>query len=289
MYFTYGFRFQDTMNEQFCQLFSTGYDDVRDHGYRWNGMIRVDGPLLLFQYTVAGEGGLVLNGQTFKVKAGQALMVTIPGDHEYFLPEESERCSFYFMLMRPYQIEAHWNKLLARIGPVPCIEPDSPAVSLLKSIWQSARSGGITDGFQASALVYRFMMELIRSTEERRLSHLQWPPKIRAAAERMQADYASPLTLDELAAAAGLSKYYFTRSFKEAAGCTPGDYLAKIRMKHAVRLLRQTPATVEEVAARTGYASTSYFIKVFRRWVGFSPGEFRGGRGVASSGEMTFD
>jgi AraC-like DNA-binding protein len=60
-------------------------------------------------------------------------------------------------------------------------------------------------------------------------------------------------------------------------------------MRQAVTLLRETGLTVDEVAKELGYAGSSYFIKVFQKWVGFTPGEFRQHRTVAGMERITFD
>ncbi|MEH7116711.1 AraC family transcriptional regulator, partial [Neobacillus vireti] len=50
-----------------------------------------------------------------------------------------------------------------------------------------------------------------------------------------------------------------------------------------------TDLTIEEIARNIGYANGSYFIKVFREWIGFSPGEFRLGKDLAYLNEIRFD
>ena len=67
------------------------------------------------------------------------------------------------------------------------------------------------------------------------------------------------------------------------------EYLTKVRMEKAVQLLRNTDLTIEEIAKQIGYSNSSYFIKVFREWIGFSPGEFRLGKDFAFLHEFRFD
>ncbi|WP_299093089.1 hypothetical protein [uncultured Metabacillus sp.] len=69
-YKTYGFRFLDTVNGPFCQLFAVGHEYVNDHKYYWDGLTRIDGPLFLFQYTISGFGCVEMNGETFQVGPG---------------------------------------------------------------------------------------------------------------------------------------------------------------------------------------------------------------------------
>ena len=96
-------------------------------------------------------------------------------------------------------------------------------------------------------------------------------------------------SLDEIAAAVGLSKYYFSRLFLKTTGSTPIEYLSKIRIRTSITLLSETDRTIDDIAQAVGYANGSYFIKVFRQWVGDSPGEFRRSKSTIAFNHFTFD
>jgi len=66
-----------------CGLFAIGREDVRDPAYRWDGLTRSDGPLLLFQYTLSGEGVFESCRETYRIGTGRAFMAEIPSDHRY--------------------------------------------------------------------------------------------------------------------------------------------------------------------------------------------------------------
>jgi len=103
---------------------------------------------------------------------------------------------------------------------------------------------------------------------------LRDPPVHRALA-LMQADCAHPWTLDSLAAAVGLSRTGLAQRFRQALGDTPLAHLRTLRMQQAMRLLADTPQTLEQVATAVGYQDAFSFSKVFKREVGQSPREFR--------------
>jgi AraC family transcriptional regulator len=90
-------------------------------------------------------------------------------------------------------------------------------------------------------------------------------------AEHMAEDF----NLDQLAAQAGVSKFYFTRLFKGALGVSPSHYLLTLRMNEARRLLRETKRSVVEIALDVGYANPSHFARFFRRETGLSPSDYR--------------
>lgn len=86
---------------------------------------------------------------------------------------------------------------------------------------------------------------------------------------------AERLTLDDLAGAAGLSRFHFGRAFREATGQTPIAFLQERRLDRARDLLRGTRLPVGEVARRAGFGSASRFGEVFRRETGTTPARWR--------------
>ncbi|MCP2290421.1 helix-turn-helix transcriptional regulator [Nocardia amikacinitolerans] len=111
--------------------------------------------------------------------------------------------------------------------------------------------------------------------EPRGLPALYLLPHLRKARDLADRQYADPLNLDELAAAAGVSKYHFLRAFAAVYGRTPAAYLAERRIERAQDLLRATNLTVTEVCMMVGYASLGSFSSKFRQLVGVSPSEYQ--------------
>ena len=98
---------------------------------------------------------------------------------------------------------------------------------------------------------------------------------LRQARDLADRRYADPLDLDELAAAAGVSKYHFLRCFAAVYGRTPARYLAERRIERAQDLLRATNLTVTEVCLLVGYTSLGSFSSRFRELVGESPSAYQ--------------
>jgi AraC-like DNA-binding protein len=83
--------------------------------------------------------------------------------------------------------------------------------------------------------------------------------------------------LTDLAAAVGLSPFHFLRLFKREVGVTPYRFLLQARIRHAIRLLRETQRPATEIALDIGFSDLSNFIRTFRREVGCSPSQLRSG------------
>jgi AraC family transcriptional regulator len=99
--------------------------------------------------------------------------------------------------------------------------------------------------------------------------------KLRQITDWMAEHVAEEISLERLAAQAGLSKFHFQRLFKGAVGVSPSQYLIDLRMNVARRLLRETRMSVVDVALEIGYANPSHFAHLFRRETGLSPSDYR--------------
>jgi AraC family transcriptional regulator len=83
------------------------------------------------------------------------------------------------------------------------------------------------------------------------------------------------IQLDDLADVADMSRFHFARLFRLGMGVTPHRYLMDQRLQQAKALLRLDTRSVSEVAVETGFANAGHFARVFRRYVGVSPTEWK--------------
>lgn len=83
------------------------------------------------------------------------------------------------------------------------------------------------------------------------------------------------LSLGKVARAANTSANYFSEKFKEATGTTFVEYVARTRFEKAATLLREGDLRVSEIAFATGFQSLSQFNRVFKKFSGKSPTEYR--------------
>ncbi len=98
---------------------------------------------------------------------------------------------------------------------------------------------------------------------------------VERAVETIWARYSEPLTLDDIADTAILSKFYFSRVFRKLTGTSPGRFLSVVRLYQAKHLLLKTSLNVTEISYLVGYNSLGTFTSRFTRSVGLSPTRFR--------------
>jgi AraC-like DNA-binding protein len=95
------------------------------------------------------------------------------------------------------------------------------------------------------------------------------------AKDLADARYFEPLTVADLARAAGLSRAHFSREFRRTFGEAPHQYLLTRRLERAAALLRNTDRTVTEICFDVGLTSFGSFVTSFRRVYGMAPAAYR--------------
>jgi AraC-like DNA-binding protein len=95
------------------------------------------------------------------------------------------------------------------------------------------------------------------------------------ARDLADARYFEPLTVDDMARAASMSRAHFSRAFRRAFGESPHAYLLTRRLERAAALLRTTDRSVTEICFAVGLQSIGSFTTSFTRTYGMSPTAYR--------------
>jgi transcriptional regulator GlxA family with amidase domain len=93
--------------------------------------------------------------------------------------------------------------------------------------------------------------------------------------DRMKADLATDLDLSTLAAESGYSRSHFLRMFRARMGCSPHQYLTRLRVDQAKTILREYSVSLIDIALACGFSSHAHFSNTFRQIVGVTPSEYR--------------
>ena len=99
------------------------------------------------------------------------------------------------------------------------------------------------------------------------------PWQVRRAESHIEANWDKPITIEDLAAVTGTSTRSLFRTFKESLGCSPLDFVRRLRLDHAKQMLEKTDtiATVTDVAFACGFGDLGRFAKEFQRAFGERP------------------
>jgi AraC family transcriptional regulator len=171
---------------------------------------------------------------------------------------------------------------VGRIAPEPVARfafEDRLLRSLAQALLDERRSGGLGGTLFREALSETIALHLLRTScslpdagpAGARLA----PAALRRVRDLVEVELHRDLALDDLAAAAGLSRAHFARAFRATTGQTPYGYLRSRRVERARLLLHGTDLTAAAIAARTGFSSPSHLGRVFRSLTGVTPGAYR--------------
>jgi AraC family transcriptional regulator len=103
--------------------------------------------------------------------------------------------------------------------------------------------------------------------------------RLRRVIEFMSVHFGEQLSLDQLAAEAGISKFHFTRRFRDTVGQTPYRFLTETRLAAARKMLITTNLRVSEIAMACGFTAASHFTTAFTARYSTSPTEYRASHG----------
>ncbi len=231
-----------------------------------------------------GELALTLDNRTHRLQAGEIAFVNsetvhgaTPHDCEYecivfnlaFLKTGNEECDGFLE-----NILSHSLFLAER--------PDEPAtVKTVHRIFDELAKTETSYPFKVLGL----FLQLLGEIQQKKLFISHLPPslvqdekkvlKLKAALKYIREHFADDVTLEDMAAVAGLSCKYFCKFFKDLTGTTPVNYLMTYRIERAARKLLSTDKTVTQIGYDCGFNDVSYFIKTFKAFKGVSPKDYR--------------
>lgn len=158
--------------------------------------------------------------------------------------------------------------------------PEPLLAGLLDALRRELQSGVVEGALYLDTLLNALCLELLRrcsnlSDVSGRPRHAMAPRRLRRVLDYVESYLAEPITLDDLAGAAGMSRFHFGRVFRQEMGISPYAHLLQRRVAVASIMLRDTETPLDQVAERAGLGGARRFATTFRRVTGVTPGQYR--------------
>ncbi len=115
--------------------------------------------------------------------------------------------------------------------------------------------------------------ELCESVEVK--EEVQVNEMIGKALEYIKTNFKHNVSLDDVSRVVNVSSYYFSKVFKESMKENFIDYLTKLRIEEAKKLLGDKQISVKEICVEVGYGDPNYFSRIFKKYEGITPTEYR--------------
>jgi len=261
-----------------AMVVNVGHEDRKPgEVYDWSGEARGPAEWALLQLTLAGRGHLEYEGRMFTSMPGHAMLLTLPHAHRYWR-DGNDRWKFLYVCLTGHEIVRIWRHVIARRGPVLALSSTAPLIAMSADVVRKGLNHRLNDPTTCSAMAYQLAMAVLAYES---LSGLDAgaprhrPHAVAAAIDFARRHYAEPIGVEDMAEAARLSRFHFTRLFQQHIGQPPGEFLRKERLRAVTRLLQSTDLSLKTIAQQTGLPNAEYLSRVFRKAHGVSPRNYR--------------
>jgi len=246
------------------------------------------------EFVLAEDGcmDISINEDTFTLSAGQGLFINSRAMHRFITDED---CTLPNFLCSPTFIAPEDSLIYEKyVSPVltcplsyvvfsPAVSWQAECILVMEELINLQRSIG-PDELKTHILLQKFwhiffsnISDQFSAAEKSDTASVS-RARLRLMIQFVQENYASTVTLDDIASAASVSKSTALSIFRNYLHTTPISYLISYRLQEAALLLSSTEKKVSTIAGETGFEGVDYFCRKFKRHYGCTPGEYRNNR-----------
>lgn len=229
----------------------------------------------LIMYTVYGRLWVHQNGEKIAVNQGESILMDLHDPHIYYFDENIPSKIAWLHLNGHPATKVITS--MKKYHSLPVISSNSVIYDKLISLFEISNQPD-QDVFAQSEYCYSLLMEFMRE---------EWTHNTKTSETSAQIEFKNnvwqyishnlhrDITLDELAASVSLSKFHFLRTFHNAFGISPMQFITEEKIRQAKYQLLNTKEPVFHISESLGFSTPSYFSKVFKHVTGFSPSDYR--------------
>jgi AraC family transcriptional regulator len=166
------------------------------------------------------------------------------------------------------RVEEH-SKALDRPGEIQGIN----STWLAQRLYHEFRQGDELALVSLEGILLEMLVEGARHSGADRVAMI--PRWLHIAREYLEQNFLRPVSLAEIAAAAGVHRVHLSREFRRYFSTTVGEFLRRKRIQHACHLVSTTETALAEIAMTCGFSDQSHFSATFRRQIGLTPARYR--------------
>ncbi len=255
-------------------IIGTGHEVRTSRSYRWDNARHLFARNHTFQFTLSGLGYFeyASEGRRIRERVGPGKMFIASWDQafEYYYDGGAPWDFMWIALTGNFADQV--VQALRRPLPIVGLPTDSSPVSFLKSLQERLAGSYRIDHYELTGLGYEFLLQMLKEktrTEGRPEDRFLMEARDFVTRDLRNACVAS------LAGRFGYAEKYFNEYFKRRAGTTPNRFIVEQRIRYASSLLVNTRKKISAVASESGFAEENYFSKVFKKYRGVPPAEYR--------------
>jgi len=239
---------------------------------------------------ISGTAAEYFNGRRYPVKRGDLLIIDPVFFHEMGENDSIDLIDCH--LTRESVVAAHFDSsdlfmlrpfAALQRGASPVISGMGSCVEVLVDAWKLFGTQKVSDKQRAFLMVVSVIVQaaeamgcLSSGKDESRLTSYSFVPR---AMEYINEHLQDDISLDAIAAHLAVSKSRLCHGFKEYSGISPIEYRTRVRIGHAVDLLKATNQKLTSIALDCGFNNLTAFHRLFKKTTGMTPADVRKGKG----------
>jgi AraC family transcriptional regulator, arabinose operon regulatory protein len=249
-----------------------------DVGFDWNQehVVRHKGYRYQWIQCIKGEGELITDGKTFRVKEGSAMLLFKGEPHEYYAISPS--WVVHWIVFDGHQVE-HFLKYTAGIKASGAFYVSRPDIfsSKIRNIIDIEQSDTTLKSIKYSSIIYSLLTDIVQyASINPNNSAFNQHFRLKPLFNYIEDNYNKPLTLETMASVTGVTPPHLCTIFKKTTNIRIFQYINSVRIRKSKELLLQNPQMqIKEIALLSGFEDTNYFCSVFKKLEGISPNQFR--------------
>lgn len=252
---------------------------INDLSIHWHEEIEIT-------YLVSGSVWHQLNGKRVRIESGEAIYINAKQLH--LIQSDDQDCELYCLIFHPTLLSA--SNFIAKKYVQPIVENEKLDYFFLKESDVAQRSAldaikRIYDLQKDSSYEIKAVQELhklwialydvLPKTKPNEVEKNEELHKVQRMLAHIHKYYTKETSLEDICNAGQVGKTKGTKLFDQYLHMTPVEYLINYRLEIASRMLIDTKDSVTDIALLTGFSDSSYFAKIFRKRLGYSPLEYR--------------
>ncbi len=228
-------------------------------------------------YCLHGKGHFIVGEKRFEITTNQFIHVPATDKYMRYWADEAEPWTIYWVHYRGSSMEA-FNKLLdVHIAKGPQQIPfNQKGIDIWNSIYKSLEMGYSIDNLcNASFCLHHFLATFFFTDKHITTDEKGEGDMITEVILYMRDNLEQKLSVEDMAAQHRFSVSHFSSLFRKSTGMPPIDYFIHLKMQKACQLLFSQDAKIKQVALQLGYEDPYYFSRIFKKYMGTSPEQYR--------------
>lgn len=228
-------------------------------------------------YCLHGKGHFIIENKKFEVTANQFIHVPATDKYMRYWADEEDPWTIYWIHFSGHDLCSFNNSLGITLLKGPQRIPfNQKALDIWETIYQTLEMGYSTENLcNASFCLYHFIATFSFTDKHILTEKKDGSNIVDDTILNMRSNIDQKLTVQDMACRHNLSSSHFSSLFRKGTGMSPIDYFIHLKMQRACQLLYAHDTMIKTVAMDLGYDDQYYFSRIFKKYIGMSPEQYR--------------